>query len=75
MINKGPITTQDIINKIIYIKEKLRRTRIKQNIIIALLILNILATMGIIIYLHGIEKPECKVKNYPPLEEIYEVDK
>lgn len=75
MISKGPITTQDIVNKIIYIKEKLRGTRTKQNIVIALLVLNILATMGIIVYLHGIEKPECKVKNYPPLEEIYEADR
>lgn len=76
MMDKGPITTQDIVNKIIYIKEKLRETRTKQSIIIALLVLNILATMGIIIYLHGIEKPECKVKvyNFPPIEEL-EVDR
>lgn len=74
MISKGPITTQDMVNKIIYIKEKLRETRTKQNIIITLLVLNILATMGIIIYLHGIEKSECKVYNFPPVE-VLEVDK
>lgn len=31
MISKGPITTQDIVNKTIYIKEKLRETRTKQK--------------------------------------------
>jgi hypothetical protein len=74
MIDKGPITTQDIVNKIIYIKEKLRGTRTKQNVIIALLVLNILATMGIIIYLHGIEKPECQIYKFPPIEAL-EVDR
>lgn len=74
MISKGPITTQDIVNKIIYIKEKLRETRTKQNIIIALLVLNIITTMGVIIYLHGIEKAECKVYNFPPVE-VLEVDR
>lgn len=74
MISKGPITTQDMVNKIIYIKEKLRETRTKQSIIIALLVLNILATMGVIVYLHGIEKPECQVYNFPPIE-VLEVDR
>jgi len=75
MISKGPITTQDIVNKIIYIKEKVKYTRIDIKIIWVLLILNILTTTGIIIYLHGIEKPECKVPNFPPIEELYEVDR
>lgn len=74
MISKGPITTQDIVNKVIYVKEKLRETRTKQKIIIAILVLNILATIANIIYLHGIEKPECKIYNFPPVE-VLEVDK
>ena len=46
---------------------------------ILIMIINIIMGAAIIVYLHGIERPEIKAiekqLDTPPLEEIYEVDK